>query len=542
MSPCVVTDVGNTEKVVNQLNSRRLSGLKMAALKLPTRPNQTFHGGKTGVIVTRTLTLVYHPTLLSRHRAQNQIMISSGNSGPQRFLFTQPQRLSQCNRYFEEELRNVSWTHRTSMEVRCKAGAVPLMKQSHRFLSSLSSPALAGDPSATNRHIKKFVAASPKSVALNVLSHLLSAHTSHPHLSFYALSLYSEITEASWFDWNPKLIAELVALLNKQERFDESETLLSTAVSRLKSNERDLALFFCNLVESNAKQGSIQGFDEACVRLREIIQRSSSVYVKTQAYKSLVSGLCNMDKPHDAERVIDEMRTEKVKPGLFEYKSVLYGYGRLGLFDDMNRVVQRMETEGHKIDTVCSNMVLSSYGAHDALPQMGSWLQKLKDFNVPLSIRTYNSVLNSCPTVTSLLKDLDTCPLSLSELLTFLNEDEAVLVSKLTWSSVLDEAIEWNSLEGKLDLHGMHLSSSYLIMMQWMDEMRVRFSEEKCVVPAEIVVVSGSGKHSNVRGESPVKALVKKIMVRTGSPMRIDRKNVGSFIAKGKTVKEWLCK
>ncbi|KAG7584082.1 Pentatricopeptide repeat [Arabidopsis suecica] len=498
---------------------------------------QTVHG----VVVTRTLTLVYPATYMSRHIALNQ-MTSSSDSGLGRFLFTPPQRLSQGICYLGVELSNVSWTYRTKMVVRCKAGAVPLMKQGDRFLSSLSSPALAGDPSATHRHIKKFVAASPKSVALNVLSHLLSDQTSYPHLSFFALSLYSEITGASWFDWNPKLIAELVAVLNKQERFDESETLLSTAVSRLKSNERDFALFLCNLVESNSKQGSIQGFNEACFRLREIIQKSSSVYVKTQAYKSMVAGLCNMDQPHDAERVIEEMRVEKIKPGSFEHKSVLYGYGRLGLFDDMNRVVHRMETEGHKIDTVCSNMVLSSYGAHDALPQMGSWLQKLKGFNVPFSIRTYNSVLNSCPIIISLLKDLDSCPVSLSELRTFLNEDEALLVHELTQSSVLDEAIEWNAVEGKLDLHGMHLSSSYLILLQWMDEIRLRFSEEKCVIPAEIVVVSGSGKHSNVRGESPVKALVKKIMVRTGSQMRIDRKNVGSFIAKGKTVKEWLCK
>ncbi|XP_006409357.2 pentatricopeptide repeat-containing protein At2g17033 isoform X2 [Eutrema salsugineum] len=508
----------------------------MSVFRLPSRPIQTFDG----VVITRTLTLVYPLTLLSKHKVQNQ-MISNSNISLRRFLFNPPQRLSQSISDWGEGLSNVSWTYRTSMEVRCKAGTVPLMKQGHRFLSSLSSPALAGDPSATNRHIKKFVAASPKSVSLNVLSHLLSAQTSHPHLSFFALSLYSEITEASWFDWNPKLIAELVALLNKQERSHESETLLSNAVSRLKSNERDIALFYCNLVESNSKQGSIQGFNEACVRLREITRRSTSVYVKTQAYKSMVSGLCNMDQPHDAESVIEEMRIAKIKPGLFEYKSVLYGYGRLGLFEDMNRVVHRMETEGHKIDTVCSNMVLSSYGAHNALPQMGSWLQKLKDSNVPLSERTYNSVLNSCPTILSLLKDLDSCPVSLSELLTFLNKDEEVLVRGLTQSSVLDEAIEWSSLEGKLDLHGMHLSSSYLIMMQWMDEMRIRFSEGKCVVPAEIVLVSGSGKHSNVRGESPVKALVKKIMVRTGSPMRIDRKNIGSFIAKGKTVKEWLC-
>ncbi|CDY71477.1 BnaAnng37590D, partial [Brassica napus] len=458
-----------------------------------------------------------------------QMTISTCSIALQRFLFTPPpQSLSQGRR---EKL----------MEVRCKAGAVPLMKQSHKFLSSLSSPALAGDPSATNRHIKKFVAASPKSVSLNVLSHLLSPHTSLPHLSFFALYLYSEITQASWFDWNPKLIADLVALLNKLERLQESETLLSTTLTNLKSNERDLALFLCSLAESNSKQGSAQGFNQACLRLREILQTSSSVYLKTQAYKSMVSGLCNMDQPNDAETVIEEMRLEKLKPGVFEYKSVLYGYGRLGLFDDMNRIVHRMETEGHRVDTVCSNMVLSSYGAHDALPQMGSWLQRLKDFNVPLSLRTYNTVLNSCPNITSLLKDLNSCPLSVSELLTFLNEDEVVLVRVLTQSSVLHEAMEWSSLEGKLDLHGMHLSSAYLIMMQWMDEIKVRFSGDKCVVPAEIIVVSGSGKHSSVRGESPVKALVKKMMVRTGSPMRIDRKNVGCFIAKGKTVKEWLC-
>ncbi|CAH8327342.1 unnamed protein product [Eruca vesicaria subsp. sativa] len=113
------------------------------------------------------------------------MMISCGSNGIglQRFLFTPPpqQLTSKDICYWGEELR-------TSMQVRCKAGTVPLMKQSHKFLSSLSSPAFAGDPSATNRHIKKFVAASPKSVSLNVLSHLLSPHSSHPHLSFFALS------------------------------------------------------------------------------------------------------------------------------------------------------------------------------------------------------------------------------------------------------------------------------------------------------------------------------------------------------------------
>ncbi|KAL4289260.1 hypothetical protein AHAS_Ahas19G0368400 [Arachis hypogaea] len=49
------------------------------------------------------------------------------------------------------------------------------------------------------------------------------------------------------------------------------------------------------------------------------------------------------------------------------------------------------------------------------------------------------------------------------------------------------------------------------------------------------------GKHSNVRGESPVKVLVKKMMVNMGSPLRIDRKNNGCLVAKGRAVKNWLC-
>lgn len=38
-------------------------------------------------------------------------------------------------------------------------------------------------------------------------------------------------------------------------------------------------------------------------------------------------------------------------------------------------------------------------------------------------------------------------------------------------------------------LHGMHLGSAFLIMLQWMDEMRGRLSDERHGVPDEITVV-----------------------------------------------------
>lgn len=70
--------------------------------------------------------------------------------------------------------------------IKCESGGVPLTKQGHRFLSSLAATAGVSDPAAASRLIKKFVASSPKSIALNALSHLLSPRNSHPHLSALA--------------------------------------------------------------------------------------------------------------------------------------------------------------------------------------------------------------------------------------------------------------------------------------------------------------------------------------------------------------------
>ncbi|XVE67210.1 hypothetical protein DITRI_Ditri08aG0141800 [Diplodiscus trichospermus] len=425
--------------------------------------------------------------------------------------------------------------------IKCESGGVPLTKQGHRFLSSLAATTGPSDPAIANRLIKKFVASSPKSIALNALSHLLSPRNSHPHLSVLAFPLYTKISETSWYNWNPKLVADLIALLDNQGNFNESEALISQAVSKLKFRERDLVQFYCNLVESCAKHDSNKRFNDAYGYLSELVRNSSSVYVKRQCYKSMVSGLSEKVQPNEAENVVAEMRNDGLKPSLFEFRSVLYGYGKLGLFENMERIVCEMEIEGFEVDTICSNMVLSSYGAFNELPKMVPWLQKMKTLQIPFSVRTYNSVLNSCPVIMSLVQGSDSFPHSLRELVKVLKEDEALLVKELVQSSsVLDEAMEWNGSEAKLDLHGMHLGSSYLIMLQWIEEIKYRFKYEECVIPAQITIVCGSGKHSSIRGESHVKTVVRKMMVQMKSPMKIDRKNVGCFIAKGQVVRNWL--
>ncbi|MBA0614300.1 hypothetical protein Godav_014613 [Gossypium davidsonii] len=441
-----------------------------------------------------------------------------------------------------------SWNHHrrhclrpTPPLIKCESGGVPLTKQAHRFFSSLTSTAAVDDPATANRLIKKFVASSPKSIALNALSHLLSPRNSHPHLSAIAFPLYTKISEASWYNWNPKLVADLVPLLDIQGKHDESQALISQVVSKLKFKERDLVQFYCNLIESCSKHESKQGFNDAYGYLSELVNNSSSMYVKKQGYKSMVSSLCEMGQPNEAENVVEDMIKNGVKPSLFELRFVLYGYGKMGFFEDMERMVKKMEIEGFGVDTISSNMILSSYGDYNALPKMVPWLQKMKALEIPFSIRTYNCVLNSCPMIMSFVRGSGGFPVSVSELVNVLDEDEALLVKELVESSsVLDEAMEWDDLELKLDLHGMHSGSAYLIMLQWIKEMKSRFRVEECVVPAQITVVCGTGKHSSVRGESPVKTLIKAMMVQMKSPMRIDRKNIGCFIAKGQVVRNWL--
>jgi len=355
------------------------------------------------------------------------------------------------------------------------------------------------------------------------------------------LQLYIEITEASWFSWNSKLVANVIALLYKQGQIGDAENLILLTVSTKCLKERDLAQFYCNLMESLTKLKSENGLSSTYAHLNEMLSSSSSVYVRRRAYESLVGGLCIMDQPHEAKNLITEMRQRGIQPSAFEFRSAVEAYGRLGLFAEMLETVAEMQNSGFALDTVTSNMVLSTYGHHDKLSQMYFWLRRMKDTRVEFSVRTYNSVLNSCATVMSLLQDLKTAPVTLTELLAQLKGNEGKLVEELSASPFLEGIMTWDSFGSKLDLHGMHLGTSYLVLLQWMEELRSRFTSGQHKIPADITVVCGSGKHSSVRGESPVKALVREIMLRARSPLRIDRKNIGCFIAKGKAVKEWLC-
>lgn len=352
--------------------------------------------------------------------------------------------------------------------------------------------------------------------------------------------MYRRISETSWFKWNPKIVADVVALLHKSGQFAEAEMLLSDSITNLCPNQ-DLALFYCDLIESYSKQGLKQQVFDSYACSNRIPGRSPAAV--RRCYKSMISGLCTMDLPRDAEEMLEEMRIAGFRPSPFEFRLVVLGYGRSGLFAEMRRVIQHMEDVGCALDTVCANTVLSCCGDRGELSEMISWLRKMRELDIEFSARTYNSVLNSCPTIMSMLQAPKLVPLSIEGLvdrLTRSSLNELSLIRELVGSQVLDGVLEWSSSEGKLDLHGMHLGSAYLILLQWLDEMRAKFLGG-AVIPLEISLVCGLGKNSSIRGESPIKALVSEMMFRMNSPLKIDRKNVGRFVARGKVVKDWLC-
>ncbi|KAJ0966917.1 hypothetical protein J5N97_023834 [Dioscorea zingiberensis] len=299
------------------------------------------------------------------------------------------------------------------------------------------------------------------------------------------------------------------------------------------NHPRDLASFYCDLIDAFSQRGLKDRVLEIYARVRGIR------FPGRRPFETMVKALCLMGMPKDAERMLDEMQASGFKPSAFEFRSVMQGYGQLGSFSEMQRVIGIMERAGHPVDVVCANIVLSCYGDRGQLSEMISWLQYMKRLKIGFSVRTFNSVLNSCLTIVPMAKNFRPLPLSVGKLVEKVSNDEALLVHELLESPLLDEMLEWSSLEGKLDLHGFHVASTYVILLQWMEVLRGRFRGDG-VVPCEISLVCGSGKHSSKVGESPVKMLVSEMLFQLRSPLRMDRRNVGRFVAKGKAVRNWL--
>ncbi|XLR58751.1 hypothetical protein S83_009423, partial [Arachis hypogaea] len=117
--------------------------------------------------------------------------------------------------------------------------------------------------------------------------HLLSPSSSFSQLSSLALS----------FTWNLTIVSDPAVLLDQLGHSEQVKTLVFEVTSKLESRNRELALFYCKLLESHSKRGSPKGFDIAYCYMNHLFRSSSSVYIKRRAFEYMVSGLCAMDRP-----------------------------------------------------------------------------------------------------------------------------------------------------------------------------------------------------------------------------------------------------
>ncbi|KAG5069932.1 hypothetical protein JHK85_002309 [Glycine max] len=117
-------------------------------------------------------------------------------------------------------------------------------------------------------------------------------------------TLYTGISQAPWFTWNPTTVAKLAALLHSLDHHSQSESLISDASSRLQPRQCDLVLFYGKLIDSHSKQNSHIAFNAAFGYLYNLVCTSSSLHVKRMTYQYMVSGLCLMDRPCEAEDLV----------------------------------------------------------------------------------------------------------------------------------------------------------------------------------------------------------------------------------------------
>ncbi|XP_037472495.1 pentatricopeptide repeat-containing protein At2g17033-like, partial [Triticum dicoccoides] len=244
----------------------------------------------------------------------------------------------------------------------------------------------------------------------------------------------------------------------------------------------------------------------------------------------------------EAEEALKEMVSLGYQPDAFQFGLVAKCYGKAGQLAEMERVIASMSDAGIRLGTGAANIVLSCYSACRDHGKMLAWLKKMRKLRVAPTTKAYNFVLNSCPTVVSMARQLDpSLPLSAAQLVRKLKSaspwpaEAEVVQELLAASSVLNKAMVWSETEVKLNLHGFSITSTYVLMLQWVDSVKVSRT-----LPLEVSVVCGVGKHSDVRGEPKVRELAQEVLSRMGSPLQLSVRNKGRLMAKRDRLKQCL--
>ncbi|XP_062224287.1 pentatricopeptide repeat-containing protein At2g17033-like isoform X1 [Phragmites australis] len=409
---------------------------------------------------------------------------------------------------------------------RVASGGGSSWRSERRLMSELERTVTAG---AAERVIRSYVGTKSERAALAALSRLLM--DSDP----LAVPFYEAVTQARWFKWSSIHAAAIAALLEVNGSTRASRSLISESISQHLQSANEVALFYCDLMAAFSSRGLKDQAMDFYTELRSMPLSGRKTYM------AMIKSLCLMGLATEAEEALREMISLGYQPEAFQFGSVAKCYGKSGALVEMERVIASMSDAGIRLGTGAANIILSCYSSCRDHSKMLAWLKKMRKLRVAPTTKAYNFVLNSCPTLASVVQELGpSLPLSTTELVKKLKSGspwpaEADLVLELlASSSVLDKVMEWSETEVKLNLHGLSTVAAYVLMLQWVDVMQGR------TLPLEVSVVCGIGKHSDVRGEPKVRQLAQEVLSRMGSPLRLSTRNKGRLVAKQDRVKQWL--
>ncbi|KAH7434793.1 hypothetical protein KP509_06G034700 [Ceratopteris richardii] len=347
--------------------------------------------------------------------------------------------------------------------------------------------------------------------------------------------MYLSLLDAPWFTWNAEMHAEIVALLTSSKQLAQAQHLLESVDENLSVKQR---LYFNRMLIHQYARFHLR--DEVmCVF--EYLQALSPSSVGPSSLTSLLHAYAIMDLPHEALAILRKMQQQMLNPSLNDFKAVLFSLGKCDMFPEMEMLAAEMNEVNMLNNLAVYNMLITTYASAENHGKVKDWLHRLLMAGLNPSVRTLNAIAKACRVLiqVSCSKTFVKAGV-LSEYLRTkgAKDGELEIVELLLELCPIDEVVTWGS-RWELDLHSTNMESAYILLCCWFEEVSKKL-DIKQASPSEIAVVTGWGKHSDTRGLSPIKVMVRDLLESVKSPFKLDTQNKGRLLAKPHHVVTWF--
>lgn len=349
------------------------------------------------------------------------------------------------------------------------------------------------------------------------------------------LPMYEAVRKGARYKWDANIHARIVAMVsNNKQMLDASAYILEPQEILAPKQKAELE---CALIESYISQGLVDQAHEAFHRLCELPLAKSRVL----GYRALVRAYSAAEKPVEAERILMELKLKGCPPSLDDYKVLLLGFGKLGMLTDMERIADDLRKKGMKLDTAGFNTMISACCYAGRLDRMMEIFLEMDEAGLRPSLVSWNALTKACRTLAAVDSGALASPQSLRSRLQvkMASPEELDIVQHLLSRGLPSECVTFSSDIWQLDLHNMSVGTASIILTLWLSSLRDRIQRNDGV-PAEVIIITGWGKHSKSDVKAPVRKLIMVELEVLKSPFKADSDNRGAFIARGSSLEKWF--